>query len=84
MISGLCDIPIPADTVFIGEVGLGGELRSVSQIEKRLSEIYKLGFRKAIVPKMSLKNVKTPEGLKVIGISALWEAAKLIREQGLV
>lgn len=80
VISGLCDIPIPADTVFIGEVGLGGELRSVSQLEKRLSEIYKLGFVRAIVPKMSLKNVKIPNGLKVISVSALWEVSKLIKE----
>lgn len=83
IISGLCDIPIPPDTVFIGEVGLGGELRSVSQLEKRLNEIYKLGFRKAVVPKMSAKNIKIPAGLHVVGISALWEAAKLIKEQNM-
>lgn len=79
VISGLCDMPIPNDMVFIGEVGLGGELRSVSQIEKRLSEIYKLGFKTAVVPKMSMKNVKVPDGLEVIKVSALWEVSKLIR-----
>lgn len=42
--------PIPPDTVFIGEVGLSGELRSVSQIERRLSEAAKLGFTRAVVP----------------------------------
>lgn len=81
VISGLCDMPIPNDMVFIGEVGLGGELRSVSQIEKRLSEIYKLGFRTAVVPKMSMKNVKVPDGLEVIKVSALWEVSKLIRNK---
>ena len=79
IISSLCDVSIPADTVFIGEVGLGGELRSVSQIEKRLGEVYKLGFSHAVVPKMSLKNIKIPDGLKVTGVSALWEVSKLIR-----
>ena len=81
VISGLCDMPIPADMVFIGEVGLGGELRNVSQIEKRLSEVYKLGFKTAVVPKMSMKNVKVPDGLEVIKVSALWEVSKLIRNK---
>ncbi len=79
VISSLCDCQIPSETVFIGEVGLGGELRSVSQIEKRLSEVYKLGFKTAVVPKMSMKNVNVPEGLEVIKVSALWEVSKLIR-----
>ena len=81
VISGLCDSPIPSDMVFMGEVGLGGELRSVSQLEKRLSEISKLGFKTAVVPKMSLKNVNIPKDLNVIGVSALWEVSKLIRNK---
>ncbi len=81
VISGLCDSPIPSDMVFMGEVGLGGELRSVSQLEKRLSEISKLGFKTAVVPKMSLRNVNVPKDLNVIGVSALWEVSKLIRNK---
>ncbi len=81
VISGLCDCQIPPETVFIGEVGLGGELRSVSQIEKRLSEVSKLGFKTAVVPKMSMKSVNVPEGLEVIKVSALWEVSKLIRNK---
>lgn len=83
IISGLCDMPIPCDTVFIGEVGLGGELRSVSQPEKRLSEAYKLGFKCAVVPKLSLRNIKIPNGMRIIKVSALWEVSKLIRESKL-
>lgn len=41
---------IPSDTIFIGEVGLSGEIRSVSQIEKRIREAKKLGFKKIITP----------------------------------
>lgn len=81
VISSLCDSPIAQDTVFIGEVGLAGELRSVSQLEKRLNEIYKLGFKTCVIPRMSAKNLKTPDGLKIIKVSALWEVSKLIREQ---
>ena len=43
------DIPLPPDMIFIGEVGLGGELRGVSQLEKRINEAAKLGFKSAIV-----------------------------------
>ncbi len=79
VISGLLDVMLPTDMVFMGEVGLGGELRSVSQIEKRLSEVYKLGFKTAVVPKMSTRNINIPKGLDVIGVSALWEVLKLIK-----
>jgi DNA repair protein RadA/Sms len=41
---------IDPDLVFIGEIGLSGELRSVSQIERRLSEAAKLGFQRALTP----------------------------------
>ena len=62
------------DLVFIGEVGLGGELRGVSQLEKRLSEAAKLGFKKAIVPKQSMKNLITPKDMEVIGVKTVYEA----------
>jgi DNA repair protein RadA/Sms len=44
------DKPVPDDLVVIGEVGLGGELRTVSRIEQRLAEAARLGFRRAVVP----------------------------------
>lgn len=81
IISGLLDIMLPIDMVFMGEVGLGGELRAVSQIDKRLSEISKLGFKTVVIPKMSLRKTQIPEGLNVVSISALWEVVKLIRSK---
>ncbi|MBW3552480.1 MAG: DNA repair protein RadA [Gemmatimonadetes bacterium] len=48
--SGLLDRSIASDAVFIGEIGLEGELRAVSQLERRLSEAERLGFRTAYVP----------------------------------
>lgn len=42
--------PVPADTVFAGEVGLSGEIRAVSRIEQRISEAEKLGFKRIFVP----------------------------------
>ncbi|HHY65531.1 MAG TPA: DNA repair protein RadA, partial [Clostridiaceae bacterium] len=44
---------IDPSTVFIGEVGLTGEVRAVNQVEKRISECLRLGFRRVIIPEMS-------------------------------
>lgn len=49
--SALRDVAVPSDMVFFGEVGLSGEVRSVSQVSKRLNEAKKLGFKRAIGPK---------------------------------
>jgi DNA repair protein RadA/Sms len=50
LVSSLADRPVPATTVVFGEVGLSGEVRPVSQMEARLKEAAKLGFRDALVP----------------------------------
>ncbi len=50
LISGVFDREVPADAVFIGEVGLGGELRAVPQTERRLSEAARMGFKQAFLP----------------------------------
>ena len=72
--TGKKDICIPPDLVFIGEVGLSGELRSVSQLEKRLAEAAKLGFKTAIVPKLSMRGIHVPKDFNVIGVSTVSEA----------
>ena len=79
--TGQTDTKIPGDMVFIGEVGLGGELRSVSQLEKRLSEAAKMGFKTAVVPKLALRGVKVPADLAVVGVSTLAEAIQLLRKK---
>lgn len=75
------DIPLPSDMIFIGEVGLGGELRGVSQLEKRIAEAAKLGFRSAIVPKQSLRGVKVPEGFAAYGIKTVSEMINMLRRK---
>lgn len=77
--TGKKDICVPPDMVFIGEVGLGGELRAVSQLEKRLSEAAKLGFMRAICPIQSLKGVKIPKGFEAIGVKTVSEALSYIK-----
>ncbi len=74
--SSIKDQPVRADAVLIGEVGLSGELRNVSQMPARLNEAAKLGFKAAIVPRRLRKGEKWPAGIEIIEIRSLREALK--------
>ena len=50
LLSSLHDRPVPADALFLGEIGLGGEVRPVSGIERRMTEAARLGFRRVFAP----------------------------------
>ncbi len=65
---------IDSSIAAIGEVGLTGELRAVNQIERRLSEVLKLGFKGCIIPYANTKNLKVPEGMKVLPAKNLTDA----------
>ena len=71
------DTPIPDDLVAIGEVGLTGEIRSVSQLNQRLSEVSRLGFKKCIVPKGSAEKLIVPDGLTVYRVRNIREAIEV-------
>lgn len=75
--SSKTDFVVPNDVMFIGEVGLGGELRTVAKLEKRLSEAANLGFKTAIVPKQSLSKITLPKDIKVYGASTINEVINL-------
>jgi len=78
------DQPVRADTVLIGEVGLSGELRMVGQMQTRLREAAKLGFKRAVVPRRLRKAEPWPEGIEVVEARSLREAlneALLEKEQ---
>ncbi len=68
------DFPVKADTVLIGEVGLSGELRWVSQMEARLREAAKLGFKQAVIPHRVRRGESMPEGIKIFEARSLREA----------
>ncbi len=72
--SSFKDAVVAPQTVFIGEVGLGGEIRAVAQIEKRLHEAAKLGFKKAVVPKFNAKNLKLDGTMTVAKVDKVEEA----------
>ncbi len=74
LVSSLRDVPLRADTVLIGEVGLSGELRLVGQMASRLREAAKLGFRTAIVPRRIRRVEHWGEGIQVVEARSLREA----------
>lgn len=77
--SSFRDKPVPADLVAIGEVGLTGELRSVSALSQRLSEVRRLGFTKCLVPKNQGKQkINPPEGLQLIPVKNIREALAVL------
>lgn len=79
--SGLIDLPIEEKTLAVGEVGLGGEVRSVTHLETRLREAQRIGFDTAIVPKHNLKMIDPQQfpGLRLVGVSYLREAINAIK-----
>lgn len=68
------DAVIPDDLVAIGEVGLTGEIRSVSNLNQRLGEVARLGFKKVIIPRGGAEKLEIPEGLTVYRVRNLREA----------
>ena len=74
--SSYLDRPVPSDLVAIGEVGLTGELRSVNQLDQRVSEIQRLGFRRCVVPAHRAGTIKAPTGLTVIPARNIGEAIR--------
>ena len=81
IVSSLLDVPIGDKTIAIGELGLGGEVRSVPNLELRLREAERIGFEVAIVPQAALRHVEAAEypGLKLIGVTYINDAVNVLR-----
>jgi DNA repair protein RadA/Sms len=78
VVSSLADEAVPADMVVFGEIGLGGEVRPVSQREARLREAAKLGFRSALVPRGHAGSGPTPRAPEGIAIDEIEHLADLV------
>lgn len=76
--SSMKNYTIDAKTILIGEVGLGGEVRSVSRIETRIHEAQKLGFSTCIIPKVSLKALNKKKTIQLFGVENVIEALNII------
>ena len=71
------DKPVPEDLAAVGEVGLTGEIRSVSVLGQRLSEIRRLGFTKCLVPARGVKEIDLP-GIQLIPVRNIKEALAVL------
>lgn len=71
--SSFCNRAIDSETVVMGEVGLGGEVRSIPRVENRLKEAHNMGFQRCILPKRNLKGLSF-QGMKLIGVDRVEEA----------
>lgn len=72
------DIAVSRKTVFVGEVGLSGEIRTVTRIEQRVSESEKLGFETIVIPKDNLKGIKDKFKIKIVEVGRIEELLKFL------
>ena len=74
--SSFKNVPIPKDMVIMGEVGLTGEIRRINNIEKRLKEAEKLGFKTCIIPESNKRDLKDKFNVDIICVRNINEAMK--------
>lgn len=75
------NLPVPSQLMVFGEVGLAGEVRSVSLAKERVQEAARLGFTACLLPKSSLTSDLNARGMKLIGVSNISEAINWIKEE---
>ena len=76
--SSFRDKPVPGELTAIGEVGLTGELRSVSALGQRLSEVRRLGFKRCLIPAQNSMKLVEPEGLQLVRVRNIREALSAV------
>ena len=74
IVSSLRDVPVDASAVAIGEIGLGGEIRTVSQVEKRIAEAQKLGFSRCILPRKNARGLLSRSGMNLVEVDTIDQA----------
>ena len=80
--SSFKNVPIPKDTVIMGEVGLTGEVRRINMIEKRLKEAEKMGFKRCIIPENNKKYLEEKYKMEIVGVKDIREALKVLNIKG--
>ncbi len=80
LISSLKDTPIKEDAVAFGEIGLAGEIRSVSQAQQRVNEAVRLGFKKIVIPYHNFKTIENTTDAEIIGVRNLRQAFEALSE----
>jgi DNA repair protein RadA/Sms len=74
------DVSIPRTTAFVGEVGLSGEIRTVTRVDQRVAEAQKLGFSRIFVPKGNLKGVKDTFEIEITEVGKVEECFRRLFE----
>ena len=72
------DRPLPADLAIVGEVGLSGEVRRAGQLSARLNEAQKIGFKRALVPRLGRRQGDLPDGMQLIEARSVAEALRAV------
>ena len=78
MISSYKNLPVPDDLIVLGEIGLAGECRSVSNTNQRINESLRLGFTRIAVPYRSVRSIKVPKEIEIIPLRSVYDLLKLI------
>jgi DNA repair protein RadA/Sms len=78
VMSSLRDVPVESSLLVVGEVGLGGEVRAVSQAELRIREAAKMGFKRCLLPERNLTKLDVIEGMELIGSADIREALEAV------
>ncbi|MBA5866989.1 MAG: DNA repair protein RadA [Nitrospira sp. CR1.3] len=76
--SSLREVPIEPGLLILGEVGLGGEVRAISQAELRIREAAKMGFKRCLLPERNLAKLESVDGIELIGINEVGEALDVV------
>ena len=76
--SSLRDVPVEPGLLILGEVGLGGEVRAVSQVEARIREAAKMGFKRCLLPERNLMKLAPIDGMELVGIQGVREALDVV------
>ncbi len=80
--SSFRNTPLPSDMAFFGEIGLTGEIRTVTGAMRRVNEIKKMGFKKCMLPFDSLGAIDKCEGIELIAVRSIGDALQYIKNEG--
>jgi DNA repair protein RadA/Sms len=81
IVSSLREVAVDPSSVAIGEIGLGGEIRTINQIERRVGEAQKLGFKRIVLPRNNLKPLQARPGVRLVGVESVEQAIQALLPQ---
>jgi len=77
--SSKLNLIVPGDMVIIGEIGLAGDVRGVSHLDRRLLEAARLGLKRAVVPRSNMGDLNAPDKMEILPVAQIGQALEIIR-----